>query len=100
MAVYLKYEARKLSIFANNNSIKLQTVFAPVDYIRGFAVFMRCRGSNAINNEPFMKMFRPIFSICSLLEVKSILMRLISLLSQIQSNVSQRATLLLSKLHA
>ena len=47
-----------------------QTVFAPVDYIPGFAVFVRCRGSNAINNESFMKMFRPMFSICSLLEVK------------------------------
>ena len=50
-----------------------------------------------------MKMFRPMFSICSLLEVKlrrSILMRVISMLSRIQSNVSQQATLLLSKLHA
>ena len=95
MTVYLKYEARKLCILANNNSINLHTS----------RLFRRCRGSNAINNnnEPFLKMFRPMFSICSLLEVKirrCILMCLTSLLSRIQSNVSQRATLLLSKLHA
>ena len=44
-----------------------------------------------------------MFSICSLLEVKlrrCILMCVTSLLSRIQCNVSKRATLLLSKLHA
>ena len=80
-----------------------QTVFAPVDYIPGFAVFVQCRGSNAVNYEHFMKIFRPIFSICSLLEVKlrrCMLICVTSLLSRIQCNVSQRATLLLPKLHA
>ena len=50
-----------------------------------------------------MKMLRPMFSICSLLEVKlrrCILMCVTSLLSRIQCNVSKRATLLLSKLYA
>ena len=38
--------------------------------IPSFAVFVKCRGSNAINDEHFMKMFCLMFSICSLLEVK------------------------------
>ena len=81
----------------------LQTVLAPNDTIPGFAVLVQCRRSNAINNEHFIKMFRPMFSIGSLLEVKlrrCILMSVTSLLSRIQCNVSKRATLLLSKLHA
>ena len=77
--------------------------FYSVGYIPGFAVFVQCRGSNAINIEHLIKMFRPMFSICSLLKVKlrrCILMCVTNLLYRIQCNVSKRATLLLSKLHA
>ena len=44
-----------------------QTVFAPVDSIPGFAVFVQCRGSNAINTDPF-----PIASMVALLFLATI----------------------------
>ena len=55
--VSLKYETRKLCILVNN-LIKLHTsrLFL-LQLIPGFAVFVQCRGSNAVNNEHFMKMF-------------------------------------------
>ena len=38
-------------------------VFAPGDYIPGFEVFVQYRGSNDTNNDHFMRMFPPMFSI-------------------------------------
>ena len=84
------------------NSVSWNQTKAVAICSQRLSIVVQCRASNAINNEHFMKMFCPMLSICSLLQVKlrrCIWMCVTSLLSLIQ-NVSQRATLLLSKLHA
>ena len=66
-----------------------RTVFAPVDGIPHFAVFVECRGSNATNNEHDLIAFRS--------QVKTMYF---DVRNHLVISDSKRATLLLSKLHA